>query len=134
MTLYEAVYGRSPRTIYNSDYATTSISDDSLNQLYGSVLEGQKAVWDREDSAYQRMVADMRKAGLNPWSGISSGGLATSSTNPVESALNSLFSGLNYNLDVKKLQYDWDKNKQNNGVKALIALMKLILPALSWSM
>lgn len=61
------------------------------NQIYAD----SQAIWDREDSAYQRMVADMKKAGLNPWTGISSGGSPTSSTNPSMDSLSSLLGILN---------------------------------------
>lgn len=64
-----------------------------------AVLNSSYAIWSREDSAYQRMVEDMKKAGLNPWIGISSGGSQTSQVNPVVDSLNSTLSILMNNRE-----------------------------------
>ena len=36
------------------------------------------ANWEREDSAYQRMVEDLKKAGINPYYALANGGLSLS--------------------------------------------------------
>ena len=73
-------------------------------QLYQSMLNEQRNYnllqMQREDTAYQRMVADMKKAGLNPWTGIASGGSASSPmTSPQKSSLEGLLNILSYNVD-----------------------------------
>lgn len=79
------------------DTLTNSLSNNPFTQLFNNreeyanqVFDYANQVWAREDSAYQRMVSDMKKAGLNPWLGISSGGSATSSVNPAQNKLDSL--------------------------------------------
>lgn len=86
----------------NGWYVNTDTSLSGLGNVYQSVFEDinnlNKLQMEREDSAYQRMVADMKKAGLNPWSGLSSGGLSSGSlSSPRQSALDSLLSVLKFN-------------------------------------
>lgn len=89
-------------SMYNGQSYAYGFGSNSLsNQMYynagniaDAVYNDSKTIWEREDSAYQRMVADMQKAGLNPWTGISSGGSSTSSTNPSLDSLSSLISVL----------------------------------------
>lgn len=66
-------------------------TDAQINQILDHISADNEKIWEREDSAYQRMVADMQKAGLNPALGISSGGLSTS---PINSSMNRLESVL----------------------------------------
>lgn len=74
----------------------------NYQNVYSQILDEQRALnqlqMEREDSAYQRMVADMQKAGLNPWTGISSGGSSSSALAPAKkSAFDSLMQVFNYN-------------------------------------
>lgn len=101
-------YKVSSPSLFDGFDAQNVFSQSELNSLFQNTFDNANKIWEREDSAYQRMVSDMRKAGLNPWTGVASGGSPTSSVNPAESALNSLFSGLNYNLGVMNLS-----DKQN---------------------
>lgn len=82
-------------------------SGDIANEIFNT----SQAIWEREDSAYQRMVADMKKAGLNPWTGISSGGLSSSNVNPSMDSLSSLIGILGSMIDVK--------NSTNSGLSKL---------------
>lgn len=99
-------YGSFPGVGYDEkfyeDTGTGAISNPV--QLYDSLVNEQVAMnqlqMDREDSSYQRMVEDMRKAGLNPWTGVASGGSSSSSyTSPHSSALGGLLDILGYNVD-----------------------------------
>lgn len=82
----------------------------------------RKETQEREDSAYQRAVEDMKKAGMNPAavsniSGASSGGGITSAT------------GTDYEsyLTRIKANYEKDKNTQNNVTKALLEFAAILI-------
>ena len=64
-------------------YGVQGTESPDLNNTFASLVSEQQELnrlqMEREDTAYQRMVEDMRKAGLNPWTGISSGGASSSS-------------------------------------------------------
>lgn len=84
---------------------TSLAQNDPVNQVVNNagdiaslIQQQSEQIWAREDSAYQRMVEDMKKAGLNPWTGISSGGSPTSATNPSLDSLSGLLSILNTNI------------------------------------
>lgn len=92
----------------NEGYDYAIETNNLANQLYanaGNIASAIDAdtreIWAREDSAYQRMVEDMKKAGLNPWAGISSGGLATSVENPSMNSLTGLIQVLGGMLDTE---------------------------------
>lgn len=98
--------------ISNLDLLNTSIfSDDNLaGKLYSKagsiasdIYSDSLSIWDREDSAYQRMVEDMKKAGLNPWTGISSGGLSTGHVNPSMDSLTGLIQVLGGWLNAREV-------------------------------
>lgn len=94
----------------NYGFGTYSfLNPDSLASYFDSIRSEQERIWEREDSAYQRMVADMSKAGLNPWTGISSGGLSTSSESPTKSALSTIIQLLALANDATNKK---DKNNQ----------------------
>ena len=82
---------------YEWGYGTNGLANSlyfNSGNIANAVYADSKAIWDREDSAYQRMVADMKAAGLNPWTGVASGGSPTSATNPSMDSLTSLISVL----------------------------------------
>lgn len=79
--------------------------NNQLMDLSSQVYNQSQELWAREDSAYQRMVADMKKAGLNPWTGVSSGGLSAGSNIPAMDSLTSLLSVLTYNLNQSELAH-----------------------------
>lgn len=119
---YAPTFKPSSSSLFDGFDSQNLFSESELNSLYQNSLEYGQKIWEREDTAYQRMVKDMQNAGLNPWSGVSSGGSQTSSTNLAESALNTLFSGLNYNLGVMNLS-----DKQNERlVDTYLDVTKLI--------
>lgn len=94
----------------NYGFGTYSfLNPDSLGSYFDSIRSEQEKIWQREDSAYQRMVADMKKAGLNPWLGVSSSGLSTSTDSPTKSALSTIIQLLNV---VNEATYKKDKNNQ----------------------
>lgn len=110
---------------YFAAHQSVYYPQSDLDRLYSMVYEGEKEyrekVWEREDSAYQRMVADMQKAGLNPWTGISSGGSPTSSTgsSPTSSAMQFLMAG--YNLNAQAAE-----RENSNTFKMLNVIAKLV--------
>ena len=109
------------------DTGTGAISNPS--QLYSSLFNEQKAYnllqMQREDTAYQRMVADMKKAGLNPWTGISTGGSSSAPMQaPQKSALEGMLNILGYNVDRTD-----KKNRQLN--QAISTGLKIALPLLA---
>lgn len=100
------------------------LNSGAFNAVANEVSDYTKQIWAREDSAYQRMVADMKKAGLNPWTGVSSGGSPTSATNPASARLDSLLGMLNYNLDAMERE-----NKYKKGVSdSVVSWLKVFLP------
>lgn len=73
--------------LFGANGVGKKLQDDLVISQLSPALQDNLLTWWREDSAYQRMVKDMQKAGLNPWSGISSGGSASSrSTMAVDNA------------------------------------------------
>lgn len=92
---------------YNNSNSNWITSNDTLaDRLYadagsigGNIYADSMSIWEREDSAYQRMVEDMQKAGLNPWTGVSSGGSPTSSVNPSMDSLTGLIQVLGSWID-----------------------------------
>lgn len=99
-----------------------TLNKGNLNTLYTNVRDETREIWAREDSAYQRMVADMKKAGLNPWTGIASGGLSTSTTSPTANAFNSLMQALEFNQNADKIV----ETKGNNLTKNLIKIFSVL--------
>jgi len=101
---YYNIYGSDSSSVVSSSVFTNSTpstfsSNTPSVQSVGvpssdlqSILDYQKHLEDREDSAYQRMVEDMKKAGLNPWLAVSSGGLSSGSNNVVSDYINSRIS------------------------------------------
>lgn len=124
----------------NKDKDNSSTDIDSINsELKESLSNDQKELWEREDeirkhveeredSAYQRAVADMKKAGINPEllgvNPASSGGGITSASRLDNSLLNTDLSGayseliaqLNNNVKVDENQKDRILSIVNNFV------------------
>lgn len=100
------------------------LDSSAFDSVFQSIGAYQKHIEEREDSAYQRMAEDMKKAGLNPWTGVSSGGSTSSQNNAVSDALNGLIGMLDYNLQATK--YD---NQYKKGVSdSTLSWLKVILP------
>lgn len=113
---------------YNSNNAAigaggySALDTNYLNASANQVYNQQQALWEREDSAYQRMVTDMKKAGLNPWTGISSGGLSASADTPASKALDSLIQTMSYNLEAMYKQNKFDNDWFNSVTKFIAAV------------
>lgn len=60
-------------------------SGDIANEIFNT----SQAIWEREDTAVQRWVKDVKAAGLNPY-GFSGQGSATANVNPSMDSLSSL--------------------------------------------
>ena len=94
----------------------------AVNQASQDIKADTQTIWEREDSAYQRMVADMKKAGLNPWTGVASGGLSTGSSNPSSDAFNALIAGLSLNGEIAFRQ-----NENNNrNIKSVLNIIDTV--------
>lgn len=102
------------------------LDTNSFDAVFQSIGAYQKHIEEREDSAYQRMVEDMKKAGLNPWTGVASGGLSTSSNNAVSDALSGLLGMLDYNLKATK----YDNQYKKGASDATLSWLKILIPAL----
>lgn len=133
-------YYKPDLSLSNKDKDNTSTDIDSINsELKESLSNDQKELWEREDeirkhveeredSAYQRAVADMKKAGINPEllgvNPASSGGGITSASRIDNSLLNTDLSGayseliaqLNNNVKVDENQKDRILSIVNNFV------------------
>lgn len=101
------------------------------SQLYSDLIKEQqelnKLQMEREDSAYQRMVADMKKAGLNPWTGVSTGGSPTSAlTSPKKSSLESLISMLMTNSKIIRSGNQDISDAIKTGLEVAIPLLTLL--------
>lgn len=105
----------------DNPYNYYGFKPSDFDNMYQKLYEDQQRVWEREDSAYQRMVEDMKKAGLNPWTGISSGGLSTSSSSPSSEALKGLIAGLEYNKSVS----DSQRKSDEKWADQMISLLKI---------
>ena len=86
-------------------YGSNLGQSSELNSVYQSLIDEQRAYnelqMQREDTAYQRMVEDMKKAGLNPWMGVSSGGASSGAlTAPKKSSLETLLNALNVKSNI----------------------------------
>lgn len=82
-----------------------TFSQEQIAGWQNLIMQQQEQLWAREDSAYQRMVADMQKAGLNPWTGISSGGSPAAAATPASEALNFTMQMLSSNRDWQKVMF-----------------------------
>lgn len=124
---------------YDESSSASSNKSSDTTELKESLLNDQKELWEREDairkhveeredSAYQRAVADMKKAGINPEllgvNPANSGGGITSASRLDNSLLNTDLSGayseliaqLNNNVKVDENQKDRILSIVNNFV------------------
>lgn len=99
---------------------------DNAPGLAQSVYNDAHELWAREDSAYQRMVEDMKKAGLNPWLGVSSGGSQTSQVNPSMDSLTSLLSVLSGTLQSEQTFTQSSKRLFDSVIQALTIGLKFL--------
>lgn len=80
----------------------------------------------REDSAYQRMVVDMQKAGLNPWTGIATGGSSSSSLiPPSKSGMETLLNILKTSNDAMSKEANTILGSVNAGAKIALGILGL---------
>lgn len=105
-------------------------ADVAINQLLGEAtssnnrqqyLEDRAHTEEREDSAYQRQVVDMRKAGLNPYT-ISSSPVNSSPSAVGSSSVMSKLQMLGYMLDLKNLDIK-NKGLINNIISGIIGAL-----------
>lgn len=104
---------------------------NNIEGLFQGLVDEQNRLntlqMEREDTAYQRMVEDMRKAGLNPWTGISSGGLSSSSVVASnKSALDTLIQVLSYNEKNADNENKTLLNSINTAVKVAMPFLALL--------
>lgn len=94
------------------------VASDNL-QFQRENLDWQKAVqekqWQREDSSYQRTVADMRQAGLSP--------LAMNGTDAAGEAVSTVAPQNTYQRQGK--DYSWLSQGVNQGISTVIDMMRL---------
>lgn len=89
---------------FDSAFGYPSIADNLYyhsGDIANEVFNTSQAIWEREDTAVQRWVKDVKAAGLNPY-GFSGQGSATSTVNPSMDSLSSLLGILGGMLDTKK--------------------------------
>lgn len=97
----------------NRDIANENLKFQRENLDYQKAL--QEKIFQREDSSYQRTVADMRAAGLSP--------LAMNGTNGAGEALQVAAPVNSYSRQGK--DYSWISDATNKGVNAAIELSRL---------
>lgn len=103
---------------------SSRILGEVINNSRQEYLEDRAHTEEREDTAYQRAVADMRKAGLNPYT-ISTSGAASSTSSVGENTITSKIQILGYLLSLRNLDL---KNRQvaNSEVNTLLNAIKLV--------
>lgn len=109
---------------YNSASNEEKILGEIENQARQEYLDDRAHTEAREDSAYQRAVADMQKAGLNPFT-VGSNPASSSSSTVGEKSITNRLQILGYLLDLKNLDI---KNKQvaNQQINTVLNGLKLI--------
>lgn len=112
--------------------ATFDISNGSLENMYMSLVDEQRAynkhLEEREDTAYQRMVKDMTSAGLNPWTGVASGGSSSSALTPArKSALEGLIQMLDSHNSTVSAQNSDSMNAVKTGASIALGLIGLFV-------
>lgn len=105
-----------------SDENTAQILGEVQNQARQQYLEDRQHQEMREDTAYQRGVEDMRKAGLNPYT-IGANPAPSSSSSVGENSIQSKLSVLGFILNLKNLDL---KNRQvaNQEINTILRVMK----------
>lgn len=78
-----------------------------------------RAEWEREDSTYQRLVEDLKKAGINPYYALNNGSIS-----PVGSSAQSLYSS-------KGKSSQKEKESGASDLKGLIATAVLLMKLLA---
>lgn len=97
----------------NRDIANKNLEFQRENLDYQKAL--QEKIFQREDSSYQRTVADMRAAGLSP--------LAMNGTNGAGEAIQTTAPANSYSRQGK--DYSWISQATNNGINAAMELSRL---------
>jgi len=117
--------------IDDSEPSTTNVEEASKildeQQILGQVandsqaqyLEDREHTEMREDTAYQRAVEDMRKAGLNPYT-VGASPAASSSSKVGESNISNKIALLGYLLDLKNLDFQ-NKALVNKTITSLVS-------------
>lgn len=97
----------------NRDIANKNLEFQRENLDYQKAL--QEKIFQREDSSYQRTVADMRAAGLSP--------LAMNGTNGAGEAIQTTAPQNSYSRQSK--DYSWISQATNNGINTVMELSRL---------
>lgn len=132
MNMSDYLYGYTRPELASDMYGRVGfdISGGNLESIYNNAVAEQRALNElqmaREDSAHQREVADLRKAGLNPWLSSTSGGLSSSpQTAPHKSALETLVQVLtSHNNAIGGMNRD-TLSAFNTGIKAAIPFLAM---------
>lgn len=110
---------------YMADHGDSASLDRLMNYLMTNESESSAREWtaSREDTQYQRLVSDLKKAGINPYVLLSGSATPISSASPSHGYSGSMASS--YDINQQKVNQNWLKV----GLSAMLPIIGAIISA-----